>query len=508
MLYLDTDWETIAHESTENPVTPQSARNLAYIIYTSGSTGAPKGVMIEHRSVINFIKSASDDFGVRAEDRVLQFASINFDTSGEEIYPCLTQGATLVLRTNDMVDSARTFLQKCREWQLTILDLPTSYWHELTMSIAQEGLAIPKALRLVIIGGERAIPEHIKTWQRCVGTQVRLLNTYGQTEGTMVSTSYDLTEPKPTNMPVETLIGRPIRNVQAYILDKNLQPVPIGIPGELHLGGAGLARGYLNRSELTAEKFIPHPFSADRQARLYKTGDLVRYVEDSNIEFLGRVDHQVKIRGFRIELGEIETAINGHPAIREAVVSSWEDEAGRKSLAAYYTFNQAAECSVSDLRQFLKQSLPDYMIPSSFVPLDQFPMTPNGKLDRKALPAPDPSRPELDSQYVAPRDEIEESVTSIFASVLKLERVGIYDSFFELGGHSLLATQVVSRLRQDLHIEFPLRSLFEAPTAQGVASIIIRKRAEQVDANELTDFLTELENLSPEEAKALLGTDE
>lgn len=507
-LYLDTNWDKMARESIENPISSVSASNIAYIIYTSGSTGTPKGVMIEHRSLVNYIEAASDEFNVTPSDRVLQFASINFDTSAEEIYPCLTRGATLVLRTNDMLSSAATFFQKCSEWSLTILDLPTAYWHELTISIAQEELKVPENLRLVIIGGEKAIPEHIRTWQRCVGKQVRLANTYGPTEGTIVATMYDLSEPRETNTPSETLIGRPVRNVHAYILDKNLQPVPIGVPGELHLGGAGLARGYFNAPETTSQKFTSHPFSSDPQARLYKTGDLVRYVQDGNIEFLGRVDHQVKVRGFRIELGEIESALSRHPAVRENVVVAREDEMGRKSLVAYFTPNPGTEISISELRQFIKQNLPEYMMPASFVLLDHFPMTPNGKLDRKALPAPDQSRPELEHQYVAPRDEIEEGVTSIFASVLKLERVGIQDNFFELGGHSLLATQVISRLRQQFHIDLPLHTLFGDPTPEGLAALVMKKKVDQVDDDELAALLSQLEILSPEEAQALLNAEE
>jgi acyl-coenzyme A synthetase/AMP-(fatty) acid ligase/acyl carrier protein len=457
---------------------------------------------------VNYIEAASDEFKVKPTDRVLQFASINFDTSAEEIYPCLIRGATLVLRTNDMLSSAATFLQKCSEWGLTMLDLPTAYWHELTISIDQEELKVPENLRLVIIGGEKAVPEHIRTWQRRVGKQVRLVNTYGPTEGTIVATMYDLSQPRTTNTPVETLIGRPVRNVHAYILDTNLQPVPIGVPGELHLGGAGLARGYFNAPDITSQKFIPHPFSSDPQARLYKTGDLARYVQDGNIEFLGRVDHQVKIRGFRIELGEVESALSRHPAIRENVVVAREDEMGRKSLVAYFTVNPGVDASVSELRQFIKQNLPDYMMPASFVLLDQFPMTPNGKLDRKALPAPDQSRPELEDRYVAPRDEIEESVTNIFASVLKLERVGIQDNFFELGGHSLLATQVISRLYQQFNIDLPLHALFGDPTPEGLAALIMKKKVDQVDDDELAALLSQLENLSPEEANALLNAEE
>jgi amino acid adenylation domain-containing protein len=467
---LDTEWGKIGQERETNPVSGVTPENLAYIIYTSGSTGNPKGVMIEHRPLVNYIVAASDEFEMKPGDRILQFASINFDTSAEEIYTPLIRGATLVLRTGSTLDSASSFLQQCREWQLTILGLPTAYWHELTMSIANESLCVPDHLRLVVIGGEKAMPEHIKRWQRCVGAQVRLLNAYGPTENTISATMHDVSDPANANT-TESSIGRPIRNVQAYLLDKHLQLVPIGVPGELHLSGAGLARGYLNNPKYTGEKFIPNPFSAEPHSRLYKTGDLVRYAPDGNIEFLGRVDHQVKIRGFRIELEEIETALNRHPAVRENLVVARE-EAGWKDLVAYLTLDPSSKTSVSDLRQFLKQQLPEYMVPASFVVLDEFPMTPNGKLDRKALPAPDLARPEQEQEYVAPRDEVEERLAGIFAGVLKLERVGIHDNFFELGGHSLLAIQVISRLRETFLMEIPVNSLFANPTVMDLAEHI------------------------------------
>ncbi|MBD2483967.1 non-ribosomal peptide synthetase [Planktothrix sp. FACHB-1365] len=466
---LDSDWEEISNLCEFAPQSDVTPENLAYVIYTSGSTGKPKGVTIQHQSLVNYIHAVSIEYEIKKGDRILQFASISFDASAEEIYPCLTSGATLVLRTDSMLDSASVFLKKCSTWNLTILSLPTAYWHELTTRLSQENLVFPPSLRLVIIGGEKALLERLKTWQECVGQQVRLVNTYGPTEATVVATIYDLskTDPTLTHLP----IGRPICNVQTYILDRYLQPVPVGVPGELHIGGVGLARGYLNRPDLTNEKFIPNPFSNDPNSRLYKTGDLARYLPDGNIEFLGRVDNQVKIRGFRIELGEIEAALAQHPAIGETAVIANENITGNQQLVAYFVPKAEVKPSINDLRHFLKHQLPDYMIPSVFVTLEHLPLTPNGKIDHRALPVPE-IRPELELTFVAPRTPLEEILANLWAEVLGLKQIGIYDNFFSLGGHSLLATQIVSKISTNLGIEIPLRHLFEFPTIAELAEEI------------------------------------
>jgi amino acid adenylation domain-containing protein len=527
LICLDMDWPIIAQEPTENPMFDIRADHLAYIIYTSGSTGKPKGVMIEHRALVNYIQTASAEFALQPEDRILQFASINFDTSAEEIYPCLSRGATLVLRTDEMLGSIPLFLQKCQEWQLSVLDLPTAYWHELTVNLAKETLLLPDGVRLVIIGGEKALPERLKTWQRWVGNQVRLVNTYGPTEATIVSTMCDLTNLVVADNPsVELPIGRPIYNTQVYVLDQHLQPVPVGVPGELYIGGAGLARGYLNQPELTAEKFIANPFKPNNESRitndeadsthssfithhssfLYKSGDLVRYLPDGNLEYVGRADHQVKIRGYRIELGEIETVLNQHPAVQEALVIVHEVEAGYKRLAAYLVPVEGQEPSGQDLRGFLKQNLPDYMIPSVFILLETLPLTPNGKLDRKALLALDQAKPEVEASFVAPRTPTEETLANLWTELLGVERVGIYDNFFELGGHSLLAIRLISHVRQEFEVELPLRSIFEAATIADLAVTITQLKAANVDDDELLQLLAELDELSPDEAQMMLNT--
>ncbi|MGH7794614.1 MAG: amino acid adenylation domain-containing protein [Candidatus Binatia bacterium] len=496
---LDSEWESISRMSGESPPVETSPDHPAYVIYTSGSTGRPKGVEVTHGALTNFIGSASDTLSLGPRDRVLQFASISFDTAVEEIFPCLIRGATLVLRTDSMLDSVSRFLQRCRDWEITVLDLPTAYWHELTETLCREGLSLPQSLRLVIIGGERALRERLVQWQSAVGGRVRLLNTYGPTEGTVVSTMWDITGWDPVVASLQEVpIGRPISNIQTYILDERLNPTPIGVPGELHIAGAGLARGYLNRPDLTAEKFIPNPFNDQAGARLYKTGDLARYLPDGNMEFLSRIDHQVKIRGFRIEPGEIEAVLRQHPAVRGVLVMAPEDDSIGHRLVAYVVPDRDVSTSVSDLRNSLKEKLPDYMVPSAYVFLESLPLTSTGKVDRSALPAPDQSRPEQENPFVPPATTGEEIIAGIWAQVLHLDRVGVHDNFFELGGHSLLATQVVSRVREAVGVDLPLRVLFEHPTVAGLAVSVAAAQASRPDVGEIVDILSALESLSHE----------
>ncbi|MCZ8118403.1 MAG: amino acid adenylation domain-containing protein [Microcystis sp. LE18-22.4A] len=486
---LDQDWSTIAKQSTVSPLVEVEQHNLAYIIYTSGSTGQPKGVMIGHRSVVNYILTTIREYGITSEDQILQFSSICFDASVEEIFVSLLSGATLVLRTEEMLRSSEDFWQCCQKWQLTVLGIPTAYWHQLASELTPDTLPILSKIKLIVIGGEAIQPAKVQQWQTVTGQYSplpRLLNGYGPTEATIAATFSEFTSPTITNVP----IGRPISNTQVYILDAFLQPVPVGVAGELHIGGVGLARGYLNRPELTQEKFIPNSFEKDEvipptplnkggnePSKLYKTGDLCRYLPDGKIEYLGRIDNQVKIRGFRIELGEIETVLSQHNAVKTAVVIAQEDETNQKRLVAYIipkveivsTQKEKNSLNVTELRQFLKAKLPEYMIPSAFVILESLPLTPNGKTDYRALPSPEF---QSQAQYIAPRNPIEEILSSIWAKVLKVAQVGIHDNFFELGGHSLLATQLISHIREAFQVEMPLRELFVAPTiaelAQGI----------------------------------------
>ena len=474
VICLDTDWDLIG-TCEKNPQTEVEASNLAYVIYTSGSTGKPKGVMIEHRSLVNFSQSVRDKYEMSDRDRVLQFASLSFDAAVEEIYPCLICGATLVLRTTEMLSSVSTFIQKCWEWQLTVLMVGTAYWNQLTSELATTNNTLPPSVRLLSTGGEKWLPEKLKLWQQCMDERSRLhnlaappllMNGYGPTEATVLSTVYDLSKLVIEDTQPRQLIGTAFDNVQTYILDSYLQPVPIGVPGELHIGGVGLARGYLHRPDLTEAKFIANPFN--KSQRLYKTGDLVRYLPDGNIEFLGRIDNQVKIRGFRIELGEIETVLVTHPQVSEAVAIDSDDIPGSKRLVAYVVTRSKSEIK-SQLRSFLKQKLPDYMIPSAFVVLDALPLTPNGKVDRRGLPKPDQTRPDVEANYVAPQTEVERTIAAVWQEVLHLENIGIHDNFFQIGGHSLLATQIISRLSQVFQINLSVLTLFEAPTIASFA---------------------------------------
>ncbi|MEG4958745.1 MULTISPECIES: amino acid adenylation domain-containing protein [unclassified Microcoleus] len=495
VICLDAEWQTIAQQNKSNPESAVLPENLAYIIYTSGSTGKPKGVMVQHASLANYTQAASVEYGIKAGDRILQFASLSFDASAEEIYPCLTRGATLVLRGNSMLDSISSFLQKCREWQITVLDLPTAYWRELTARLSAEKSEFPPSVRLTIIGGETALSASLNQWQKCVSEKVRLVNTYGPTETTIVATWCDTlpsssssslpsapSAPSAVKNSAKTFpIGRPIPNARTYVLDANLQPVPIGVPGELYIGGAGVARGYINRSDQNREKFIPDLFSNVQGDRLYKTGDLVRYLPDGKLEFLDRTDRQVKIRGFRIELGEIESALSQHPDVQEAVILARDQDSGGKRLIAYLVLNSALSIGnsalIKNLRSFLRGQLPDYMVPASFVCLESMPLTPNGKVDFKAFPAPDTNSSEAD--FIAPETLEEQVLAEIWAEVLGLKQVGINDNFFELGGHSLLATQLIAKVRDRFQVELSLRSLFQSPTVASLTLAIAQAKSQQ-----------------------------
>lgn len=500
LLFIDKAEATFAQESTENPNTEVAPSNLAYLIYTSGSTGNPKGVMVEHRSVAHFTSVAAAEYSITPRDRVLQFASLSFDLSVEEIYPALTRGATVVLRTDEMISSTSDFFRCCDEWKISVLDLPTAYWHELVENMGGSDPILPPSVRLVIIGGEKALPERVMTWQEQTRGRVRLVNTYGPTETTVVATMYDVNGDVEIGRRRNVSIGRPIANTTVYVLDQFLKPAPIGVAGELHIGGAGLSRGYLNRPDLTAEKFITNPFSNQPGSRLYKTGDLVRYRADGNIEFLGRVDNQIKIRGFRVELGEIEQALRLHSGVSDCAVVLREARQNDQRLVAYVVARDQSRPAVSELRDFLKAKLPSYMVPAVFEMIEALPLMPNGKINRRALPEPQ-ARFERDESFVAPRTPIEELMANAWREVLNLEHIGIHDNFFDLGGHSLLATQVIARVRSTLNYELPLRRLFETPTIAGLAGAIRDSHADNTNDTEFAALLAELDQLSDDEAR-------
>jgi len=519
---LDRAWERerIEQESRENPVCKVRSQNAVYVIYTSGSTGKPKGAIISHGSLVNYTQSAVREYGVEEGDRVLQFASLSFDTSAEEIYPCLTGGATLVLRSAEMLDSVGGFTGRCRELGITVLNLPTAYWHEVVGRLGVEELAVPENLRLVIIGGERALPEKLGMWRKFIGERLLLVNTYGPTEATIVTTRSRLAGASGSEGGEggggagggegerggrEVTIGRAIENARVYVLDGNMQPVPVGIAGELYIGGVGLARGYVGRAEVTAEKFVPNPFSEKGGERLYRSGDLVKYLRSGELEYVGRIDQQVKIRGYRIELGEIEAVLGEQEGVKDGVVVVREDEPGQKQLVGYVVRAEGSEVGVSELRSYLKEKLPEYMVPGAFVFLEKLPLTGSGKIDREGLPRPDGSRPELKKEFVGARTKTEEELASIWGEMLRLDKVGIHDNFFELGGHSLLATQILSRVREVLHVDIPLRTIFEMPTIMELAQFIEASGSSGVtDLEEIAKTLEQLERLSEEEVLELL----
>jgi len=467
-LLLD-DLDHLEDERSDRPERAiPSPDQLAYVIYTSGSTGRPKGVMISHRALSAFAEATLPVYGTGPGDRVLQFCSISFDTSLEEIVPCLCGGAELVVRTDAMIE-VETFLAKCAEWGITVVAIPTAYWHEIAARLAG-GLSLPSCLRLAVIGGERVVLEHAATWRRRTDERHRVINTYGLTESTITSTMRDLRTPSAAEARRGVSIGSVIRGTEILLLDRALELAPVGVAAEIHVGGALLARGYLGQPALTAERFVPHPYAAEPGTRLYRPGDLGRAIPGGEMEVLGRGDTQVKVRGFRIEIGEIETRLLEHAAVRSAVVIVREDRPGDQQIVGYVVPRGEEEPGLAGLLAALRRALPAHMVPGALVTLDALPMTPNGKVDRDALPAPGAGNSTRGgASWAPPSGLVEELIAGIWAEVLGVERVGTRDDFFSLGGHSLLAAQVVSRVRSVLAVELPLRRLFEAPTVAELA---------------------------------------
>ncbi len=467
LVCLDTDWQLISPLSQDNPATDVQATNLGYVIYTSGSTGQPKGVAMNQLPLCNLILWQLQNMKISSGAKTLQFAPISFDVSFQEIFSTWFSGGTLLLIGEELRRDALALLSFLQEKAIERLFLPFVALQQLAEIAVSE--SVTSHLREIITAGEQLqITPAISQWLSKL-SDCTLYNHYGPSESHVVTT-FTLTNSADT-WPLLPPIGRPIANTQIYILDEYLQPVPVGVAGELYIGGVPLARGYFNRPELTQEKFIPNPFSTDTHSRLYKTGDLARYLADGNIEYLGRIDNQVKIRGFRIELGEIEAVLSQHGDVQASCVIAREDTLGDKRLVAYVVPHQHCTLTISELRHFLKAKLPEYMIPNGFAILESLPLTPSGKVDRRALPVPDLHSEQKD-KYIAPRSPIEEMLAQIWAQVLKVEQVGIDDNFFELGGHSLLATQLVSRIRNIFKVELALRELFIATTVAELAHVI------------------------------------
>jgi amino acid adenylation domain-containing protein len=451
--------EALAHARPDNPVSGVTAEQLAYVIYTSGSTGTPKGVQIPHCAVVNFLESMRHQPGLTANDRLLAVTTLSFDIAGLELFLPLSVGARVVVVDRAVAADGKRLGQRLAETGATVMQATPATWR-LLLEAGWQGSPGLK----ILCGGE-ALPWELA--QQLLSRGASLWSLYGPTETTVWSAV----------MPVSAAhgwvsLGWPIANTQLYVLDRQLGPVPIGVPGELYIGGTGVARGYLNRPELTAERFLPDPFRQVPGARLYKTGDRVRYRPDGTLEFLGRLDHQMKIRGFRIELGEIEAILHQHPAVQAAIVIAREDTPGDQRLVAYLVANHQPLPAPGILRRFVQEKLPDYMVPSAFVGLQTLPLTPNGKVNRRALPAPEQQRPEPERLVQTSGDALEQLLTKVWEDVLGVRPIGIRDDFFALGGHSLLAVRLFAQIESILGHELPLATLFQAPTVEQLASVL------------------------------------
>jgi len=506
--YITPD-DTLDQPSTPPALTP-FPKSAAYIIYTSGTTGQPKGVVVERDALSRHIASIARAFGVTSGDRVLQFAALTFDQGLEQVFVTLTTGATLVMR-GDEVWPPEDFARVVQQNQLSVINLPPAYLSQVMRVWGEENPRdLVGDLHLIISGGDALPREIVKIWRRVL-PEVRLINAYGPTEAVITATTHDI----PTHADEDEAlfgalpIGRPVSPRTAVILDDYGNRTPIGVPGELCLGGAALARGYLHRPAITAQAFQPDVWSSKAGARRYRTGDLARFRADGVIEFLGRIDRQIKMRGFRIEPGEIEAALHQHPAIDVAVVQLVSREPDDKIMAAYIHRASGDLPSVAQLHEYLKTRLPHYMIPGVFVPLTELPLTRSGKIDYRALPPVDEGhRLHHGQEYVAPSTPVEEDLARIWAEVLGLEQVGVHDNFFELGGHSLLATQIASRMRELYDVEIPLRSLFASPTIAQLAAIITEAMLEQATDEDMADLWEQLDDLSEEELMRLLQEDD
>ena len=473
-----------------------TAENLAYVIYTSGSTGKPKGVMVQRRSLINFLLSMQRQFGFSHDDVLVAVTTLSFDIAGLELFLPLISGAQLAIATRAETLDAKVLAALMERSGATIMQATPATWSML-VDAGWVGAAPVK----ILCGGEALnreladrLVERGETW-----------NMYGPTETTIWSSMHKVDVDEESAI---VSLGRPIANTGMYVVDERMHLAPIGVAGELLIGGAGVARGYLNRPELTAERFVVDPFSSTRGERLYRTGDLVRWSADGRMEYLGRLDHQVKIRGYRIEMGEIEAVLTKHEQIRQAAVMAHQEQ-----LVGYIVTDHDAQVSTTELRRHLSAHLPEYMIPAFFITLAELPLTANGKLDRKALPAWDGSRPLLEKEFVAPQTTTEKLLAGIWSEVLGVSEIGIHDNFFELGGHSLLATTVISRIRTSFSMELPLRYLFEEPTIARLALVInqgsVAKATEipviqRVEEQNEFELLAQLDQFSDEQVESML----
>jgi amino acid adenylation domain-containing protein len=490
MVCLDSDWSMIAREATGNPAAGASPSNLAYVMYTSGSTGRPKGAMILHSGLVNYLTWAVKAYAVEAGGSVPVHTSVSFDLTVTSLYPALLAGGQAELLPEDV--AAQNLLSALRRGKnRNLVKITPAHLDLLGQQLDPREVA--GLTKLFVIGGENLAAESLQLW-RDFAPDTRLINEYGPTETVVGCCVYEMRPGDPGNGSVP--IGRPIANTQLHVLDPDLQPVPPGVMGELYIGGVGVARGYLNRPELTSERFLVDPFSGRAGARLYRTGDLARYRSDGVLEYLGRVDNQVKVRGYRIELGEIEATLAGHPAVQSCAVLVREDIPGDKQLVGYVVPRQGQSPESEDMKDFVKLRLPEYMTPGQFVLLDSFPLTKNGKVDRKALPAP--SAVAIATEYQAPSTPTERALAEIWQRVLKRDRVSLREDFFDVGGHSLLLLTLLSEVRDKLGVELPLSSLLEHTSIETLAAAIDGILGpHDVVASEASTWLTELKAGGP-----------
>jgi amino acid adenylation domain-containing protein len=495
VVYLDAGWEWLESESGENLEHVTQAEDLAYLMYTSGSTGQPKGVGVTHRA-INRLVSNTNYVKFDENDRVAQISNASFDAATFEIWGALLNGSRLVVLEKETALSPAELGRKLVDQQISVLFLTTALFNH----VGQTQPEIFGSLNYMVFGGDAVDARSVQRVLEA-GKPRHLVNGYGPTEGTTFTTAYEATE---VDIGARTIpIGRALSNTEVWVLDQQGWMAPVGVVGELCIGGDGLARGYLGRPELTAEKFVPHPYSREAGARLYRTGDLVRYRSDGNIEFLRRMDQQVKVRGFRVELGEIESVLNQYWAIRESVVVDTKDSSGNTRLIAYIVFEDGVEATASEILALLQEKLPSYMLPSAFVTIEEIPLTANGKLDRRALPQPEQN--DVGVSFVAPRSEMEKLVADIWREILGIKQVGVESNFFDLGGHSLLATRVMNRIRERCGIELPLRVLFETPTVASLAARLEEVQPRDTELGRIMKLLANVENISDDEVTALLA---
>jgi amino acid adenylation domain-containing protein len=499
-LTLD-DEPPASSDDSSNPESGASADNLAYVIYTSGSTGTPKGVMATHRATVNRLAWMWNAHPFEADEVCCQKTALSFVDSVAELFGPLLGGIPLVVFPDEVVKDPQLLLRALSVHRVTRIVLVPSLLRAL-LDTGPELERMLAGLRRCITSGETLSAELARRFRERL-PDCRLTNLYGSSEVSADATCFEV-DHVPERMSVP--IGRPIANTTVYVLDGHLQPVPLGVPGELFVGGAGLARGYLGRPELSAEKFVTHPLDGSSGSRLYRTGDRARWLADGNLEFLGRLDDQIKLRGFRIEPGEVEATLTGHDAVEAAVVISREDASGEPRLVAYVVASPEPPPTAGELRELVRRQLPDYMVPSAVVLLDELPLTQSGKVDRKVLPPPESARDDLDSPYIAPRTPVETVLSGLVSGVLELDHVGVHDDFFtDLGGHSLLAMQLMSRVRDSFDIDVPLRRLFEASTVAGLADALLEYAARRVEVERKAELLLAMSELSDDEVEQMLA---